>query len=117
MKAGRVAAAVAVTVVAGPIGVWTALIALISIISQLLAGFGVIINANWVNLFNPAVWFGFNNVAGTGSIGDSLVAGPGAPGGSVNRYVLFMVTGIAAAACFAALRSVWRWAREDASDG
>lgn len=117
MKAGRVAGAVAVTVIAGPIGVWAALFALVTIISQLLAGFGVIINANWVNLFNPVVWLGFDNIAGTGSIGDSLVAGPGAPGGSVNRYVLFMITGILAAACFAAMKAVWRWARDEASDG
>ena len=116
MKAGRVTAAVAVSVVAGPVGLWAALFALMTIMSQVLAGFGVIINAEWVNIFNPAVWFGFNNIAGTGSIGDSLVAGPGAPGGSVNRYVLFMITAALAAVCFGAVGAVWRWARTADSD-
>ncbi len=116
MRAGRVAAAIAVSVVAGPVGVWAALFAVMTILSQVLAGFGVIINADWVNVFNPAVWFGFNNIAGTGSLADSLVGGPGAPGGSVGRFAAFMITGILAAICFGAISVAWRWARNEASE-
>ena len=114
MNPGRTIAAVGVTVVAGPVGVSAALFAIVSIIAQVLAGFGVIINADWVQVFNPAVWFGFNNIAGTGSIADSLVGGAGAPGGTVGRYAAFMLTGILAAACFGAINAVWRWARAKA---
>jgi len=113
MRAGRSAVAVMVTVMAGPVGVWCALVAAASLLSQLLAGFGVIANADWMQIFNPAVWFGFNNIAGTGSLMDSLVGGPGAPGGSMNRYLVFMLTGIVAVACLASVRAVWAWARSD----
>ena len=116
MKPGRSVIAVIVTIVAGPIGVWAALVAAASLISQILAGFGVIANADWMQIFNPAVWFGFNNIAGTGSLMDSLVGGPGAPGGSVNRYVVFMITGIVAAACYTGIKATWTWAtRSDRS--
>ena len=114
MRAGRSLVAVLVTIIAAPIGAWSALVAAASLLSQILAGFGVIANANWMQIFNPAVWFGFNNIAGTGSLMDSLVGGPGAPGGSVNRYVVFMITGIVAAACYAAIKATWAWARTSA---
>jgi len=111
MRTGRSLGAVLVTIIAAPIGAWSALVATGSLISQLLSGFGVIANADWMQIFNPAVWFGFNNIAGTGSLMDSLVGGPGAPGGSVNRYVVFMITGIVAAACYTGIRVAWSWAR------
>jgi hypothetical protein len=110
MRVGKSLVAVAVTVLAAPIGLWCALVAAASLISQVLAGFGVISNANWTQLFSPAVWFGFNNIAGTGSLMDSLVGGPGAPGGSVNRYVVFMLTGFVAAGCYTGIRAAWKWA-------
>lgn len=113
MRVGRSEVAVLVTVVAGPVGVWCALVAAASLLSEFLAGFGVIANADWMQVFNPAVWFGFNNIAETGSLLDSLVGGPGAQDGSMNRYVVFMLTGIVAAACLAAVRAVWGWARPD----
>lgn len=103
--------AVLVTAVAGPIGAWAGLVAGLTLLGQVLAGFGVIANAQLTEFLNPAVWLGWQNVAGTGSIVDSLVGGPGAPGGTVNRYLVFMLTAIIAAACFTGLRAVWRWAR------
>jgi hypothetical protein len=111
MRAGRAAVAVLVTVVAAPIGLWCALVAAANFISQILAQFGVIANADWARLFDPAVWFGFNNVAGNGSIWDSLFGGPGAPGGTVGRYFAAMITAMIAIACWGALSAVWRWAR------
>lgn len=81
-----------------------------TIIGQVLAGFGILANADWVQVLNPAVWIGIQNVAGNGSAVDSLVGGPGAPGGTVNRYVVFMITGVLAAACYTGVRAVWSWA-------
>lgn len=109
MRAGRSLVAVVVTVVAAALGFWCALVAAASLISQVLAGLGVIANADWTQTFNPVAWFGFNNIAGTGSLMDSLVGGPGAPGGSVNRYVSFIITGLVAAACYVGIRAAWTW--------
>jgi hypothetical protein len=105
-----VVVAVLVSMVAVPVGLWAGLVAAATIIGQVLAGFGVLANADWMQVLNPAVWLGIQNVAGNGSVLDSLVGGPGAPGGTVNRYVAFMVTGVLAAACYTALRAVWSWA-------
>lgn len=110
MKVLRALLATLVTVIAAPVGIWCALVAATSLLSQLLAGFGVIANANWMEIFNPAVWFGFNNIAGNGNILDSLVGGPGAPGGTVNRYIVFIITGIIAMICYTAVRAMWAWA-------
>ena len=110
MRAGRMTVAVAVSVVAVPVGLWAGLLAAATILGQVLAGFGVLANADWVQVFNPAVWFGFQNVAGTGSFLDSMLGGPGAPGGSAWRYVVFMVAGVLAAACYTGVRAVWSWA-------
>ena len=110
MKPGRAVVAALVSVVAVPVGIWAGLVAGATIIGQVLAGFGVLANADWIQVFNPAVWFGFQNVAGTGSLIDSLLGGPGAPGGSAWRYIVFMLMGLLAAACYTGVRAVWRWA-------
>ena len=110
MRSGRVVVAVLVSLVAVPMGAWAAVVAAATIITQVLAGFGVLLNADWMQVFNPAVWFGFQNIAGTGSLIDSLLGGPGAPGGSAWRYVVFMLMGLLAAACYTVVKAVWSWA-------
>ena len=115
MNRGRVVVAGLVTLVAGPFGLWAGLVAAATLLGQVLAGFGVITNADLAQVFNPAVWFGLNNIAGTGSLLDSLVGGPGAPGGTVNRYIVFMLMGFIAAICYAVLKAVWTWATEKAA--
>lgn len=118
MRTGRPVAAVLVTVVAVPLGVWAALVAALSLVQQVLSGFLTLADASWTEALNPAVWFGWQNLAGTGSLWDSLLGGPGAPGGTVNRYVTFMLSAMLAAGCYASVTSVWSWAapRGRASD-
>jgi hypothetical protein len=113
MRAGRSVAAIAVTLVAAPVGLWAGLLAAATLVAQVLAGFGVILNANWIEVFNPAVWFGFDNIAGNGSLLDSLAGGAGAPGGTFGRYVAFIVLAGIAAGCYTAVRAVWAWTRRD----
>jgi hypothetical protein len=110
MRTGRKLVAGLVTVVAGPIGVWAALVAALSLLQQVLAGFWTIANASWTQALNPAVWFGLQNVAGTGSVWDSLLGGAGAPGGTVNRYITFMLFAFVAAGCYRAVIAAWSWA-------
>jgi len=110
MRAGRVVIALVVSVVAVPVGLWAGLVAAATIVGQILAGFGVLANANWVEALNPAVWLGFQNIAGNGGLVDSLLGGPGAPGGSAWRYVVFMVMALVAAACYTGVRAIWGWA-------
>lgn len=112
MRIGRSVVAVVVTAIAAPLGVWACLLAVGTMLSQVLAGFGVAFDADWVQLFNPAVWFGVDNVAGNGSALDALVGGAGAPGGTFGNYVRFMLLALLASGCWFAVRGVWTWARQ-----
>jgi hypothetical protein len=116
MRAGRALAATGVTMVAVPVGVWAALVAGLTLVQQVLAGFVVIADASWTQALNPAVWFGWQNVAGNGSFLDSILGGPGAPGGTVNRWLVFMLSAALASACYAAFTTVWAWARASRGD-
>ena len=57
---------------------------------------------SWCGLarfLNSLVWVGAESIGGTGGIFDALVGGPGAPGGTVNRYVTFMIFAAITALC------------------
>jgi hypothetical protein len=110
MRAVRVTVAVLVSAVLGPIGLWAAAVAAVTLVEQVLAGFGVIADAQWSQALNPAVWIGIDNLAGNGSVLDSLVGGPGAPGGTAGRWLALLVTGAVAAVCWTVLRLAWAWA-------
>lgn len=118
MRAGRALVAGLVTIVAAPVGVWAGLVAALTLVQQVLSGFLVLADASWTQALNPAVWFGWQNVAGTGSLLDSLLGGPGAPGGTASRYVTFMLSALLAAGCYAAVTTAWSWAarRRTSSD-
>jgi len=107
-----------VTVVAAPVGIWAGLVAALTLVQQVLSGFLTLADASWTQVLNPAVWFGWQNVAGTGSLLDSLLGGPGAPGGTASRYVTFMLSALLAAGCYAAVTTAWSWAapRRTSSD-
>jgi len=111
MRAGRAVGAVIISIIAVPLGVWAALVAGLTLVQQVLAGFLVIADASWTQALNPAVWFGWQNMAGTGSFLDSMLGGPGAPGGTVSRWLVFMVSAALASACYAAVTTAWAWAR------
>ncbi len=63
---GRGAAAIAVSIVVGPVMIWAALICVVTIIQQVLSGFFDFSQASWTQAFNPAVWFGIESIGGTG---------------------------------------------------
>ena len=108
---GKRAAAIAVSIVVGPVMIWAALICVITIIQQVLSGFIDFSQASWTQAFNPAVWLGLESIGGTGGILDALIGGPGAPGGTVNRYFTFMLFGLLTAASYAAITMMWNWAK------
>jgi hypothetical protein len=109
---GKGALALAVTVVIGPILLWSALICVITIVQQILSGLFDLSQTSWTQVFNPAVWFGLESIGGTGGILDALIGGPGAPGGTVSRYFTFLVFGLLVAGCYAGITSMWAWARQ-----
>ncbi len=76
--------------------------AAMTLLDQFFSDFIDLTNFNIINLFNP-----FTSVGGSGSFLDSLVAGPGASGGSAIRYWLFMAYGLIAAAGFGIVKSCW----------
>lgn len=111
----RGALAVGVSALLGPIMVWAGLIATLSIVQQFLAGFFDLSQASWSRLLNPLVWFGAESIGGTGGLLDALIGGPGAPGGTVSRYITFMIFAALCALCYAGIRATWAWARSSAT--
>jgi hypothetical protein len=108
---GKYVIALMVTIVVGPVMLWAGLIAVLTIIEQILSGFFDLSQATWTQFLNPWVWVGTESLGGTGGIMDALVGGPGAPGGTVNRYFTFMIFGLITAGCYASVRFIWSWAR------
>ena len=105
------ALALLMSVLLGPIMVWAGLIAALSIAQQFLAGLFDLSQASWSSFLNPLFWFGVESIGGTGGLLDALIGGPGAPGGTVSRYITFMLFAALAAICYAAISAMWTWAR------
>jgi hypothetical protein len=76
--------------------------ALITLLDQIFSDFIDFTNFSIANLFNP-----FTSVGGSGTFLDSIVAGPGASGGSAVRYWLYMIYGLIAAIGFALVKTCW----------
>lgn len=76
--------------------------ALITLLDQIFSDFIDFTNFSIANLFNP-----FTSVGGSGTFLDSIVAGPGASGGSAVRYWLYMIYGLIAATGFALVKTCW----------
>ena len=111
VAAGRKVAAVIASV---PLALWIGyfgLVAALSILQQLLAGFVDLSQASWTSFLNPAVIVGLQSPGGTGGPLDAIFGGPGAPGGTVSRYFVFMGAAMLAALGYAGWRFVWEWAR------
>ena len=103
-------------VVSVPLVVWIGyfgLVAALSILQQFLAGFIDLSMASWTSFLNPAVILGLESPGGTGGPLDAIFGGPGAPGGTVSRYFVFMVSALLAGLGYAAWKLLWRWARGD----
>jgi hypothetical protein len=74
----------------------------ITLLAQFFSDFVDLSNFSLANFFNP-----FTSAGGSGSFLDSLVAGPGASGGSAIRYWLFMLYALIAAAGFTVINLCW----------
>jgi hypothetical protein len=76
--------------------------ALLTLLSQIFSDFIDFTNFSLVNLFTP-----FTSVGGSGTFLDSIVAGPGASGGSAVRYWTYMAFGLMAAAGYGIIKVCW----------
>lgn len=97
-----------------PLAVWIGyfgLIAGLSIVQQLLAGFIDLSMASWTSFLNAAVLLGLESPGGTGGPLDAIFGGPGAPGGTVSRYFVFMISALLAGVGYAVWKVMWQWAK------
>lgn len=76
--------------------------ALLTLLAQIFSDFIDFSNFSLVNLFTP-----FTSVGGSGTFLDSIVAGPGASGGSAIRYWTYMIFGLMAAAGYGIVKICW----------
>jgi hypothetical protein len=88
------------------------LIAGLSIIQQVLSSFIDLSQASWTSFLNPSVLLGWQSPGGTGGFFDALLGGPGAPGGTVSRYIVFMLSAGITFIAFFALTAIWSWTKE-----
>jgi hypothetical protein len=109
-KTFRRAAAILASIPLGILLTYFGLVAVLTIVQQVLAGLFDLGQATWTSFLNPAYILGFQSLGGTGNVFDALVGGAGAPGGSANRYFVFMVSAFLAAGAFVGLKVVWAWA-------
>lgn len=112
-KSFRSAAAILASIPLGILLIYFGLVAVLTIVQQVLAGLFDLGQATWTSFLNPAYILGFQSLGGTGNIFDALVGGAGAPGGSANRYFVFMVSAAIAGGAFIGLRLVWAWATSE----
>lgn len=108
----RVLAAIAASIVLIPIGIYFGLLAALTIIQQTLATFIDFGNASWTSWMSPPVLLGLQSPGGSGGILDFIVGGPGSPGGTVGRFIVFAISGAIAFGSFRGLLSIWEWARQ-----
>ena len=110
MGGRRIIAALASVPLAAWIG-YFGLVAVLALLQQFLAGFLDLSQASWTSFLNPAVLLGWESPGGTGGPLDAIFGGPGAPGGTVSRYFVFLGSGLMAFIGFGAWKALWDWAR------
>lgn len=101
-----------VTIPLGIVLAFSALVAGLSLVQELLATFIDFRQASWTSFLNPSVMLGIQSPGGTGGIIDAMLGGPGAPGGTVSRFITFLITGILAVGALVLLKVTWAWARQ-----
>lgn len=112
-KTSRCSVEVLASIPLGIVLAYFGLVAALTTLQQMLAGFIDLGQANWISFLNPEYNFGIQSLGGTGNIFDVMVGGAGAPGGSVNSYFVFRVTAALAAGAFFGLKALWGWATLD----
>lgn len=108
----RILAAMATSIALIPIGIYFGLLAALTIIQQTLATFIDFGNASWTSWMSPPVLLGLQSPGGSGGIIDALVGGPGSPGGTVGRLIVFAISGVIAYGCWLGLLNIWQWAQQ-----
>ena len=76
--------------------------ALLTLLDQIFSDFIDFTNFSIANLFNP-----ITSAGGSGTFLDSIVAGPGASGGSASRYWLYMIYALIAVMGFTLVKTCW----------
>ena len=82
--------------------------AALTLSAQIFSDFIDFTNFSLVNLFTP-----YTSVGGSGTFLDTIVAGPGASGGSAIRYWTYMVYGLMAAVGYGCLKTCWEIINDD----
>jgi hypothetical protein len=77
--------------------------AVLTLLAQVFSDFIDFTHFSLLNLLNP-----FTSVGGSGTFLDSIVAGPGASGGSAIRYWTYMVYGLMAAIGYSTIKTCWK---------
>ena len=77
--------------------------AVLTLLDQILSDFIDFTNFNLINLFNP-----YTSIGGSGTFLDSIVAGPGASGGSAIRYWMYMAYALIAAGGYGIVLTCWK---------
>lgn len=85
--------------------------ALLTLLAQIFSDFIDFTNFSLVNLLTP-----FTSVGGSGTFLDSIVAGPGASGGSAIRYWTYMIYGLMAAAGYGIVKTCWDILKSENND-
>lgn len=76
--------------------------AALTMLDQIFSDFMDFTHFSLINLFNP-----FTSVGGSGTILDSIVAGPGASGGSAIRYWTYIVCAFMAVSGYTLVKVCW----------
>ncbi len=74
----------------------------LTLLAQIFSDFMDFRNFSLVNLLTP-----YTSVGGSGTFLDSIVAGPGASGGSAIRYWTYMVYALVATVGFVTVQTCW----------
>ena len=77
--------------------------AALTLLAQVFSDFIDFSHFSLVSLFTP-----YTSVGGSGTFLDSIVAGPGASGGSAIRYWTYLIYGLMAAIGYAILKNCWK---------
>lgn len=77
--------------------------AVLTLLAQIFSDFVDFTHFSLINLFDP-----FTSVGGSGTFLDSIVAGPGASGGSAIRYWTYMVYGLMGVIGYNLVKACWQ---------
>lgn len=93
------------TVLLAVLGIWGALIAVTTVIEEILGSF-VDLEERWTAVINPAVWFGWHT--GFGLTLDDWLGTPSGAGGTVNPWLVAGAGAALAFICWLLIGALWK---------